>query len=261
MWNPPLIDEATERGARRSPRPPTCSPSWSPTACGRSASCDRARDRADPEASPGCASKQLRRAGAWRRGSRPTAPATRRSSGARSRPTSPAASCSPSSPPTRSSSASTSASSTRRSASPSRAPSPACARCGGGPGGGASGLAIYIAGQDALDQFFCRHPDEFLERPVEAAILDHANEQIQTAHLIAAAYEAPLGARPSRGADDEILGEGWRERADAPGRRGRLRAAPTAATCRAGRASRPARSRCARPRPTRSRSSTRPRAR
>src|SRR5919109_2139421 len=28
------------------------------------------------------------------------------------------------------------------------------------------GLAIYVAGEDALDQFFCRHPDEFLERPV-----------------------------------------------------------------------------------------------
>ena len=35
------------------------------------------------------------------------------------------------------------------------------------------GLAVYVAGEDALDQFFCRHPDEFLERPVEAAILDH----------------------------------------------------------------------------------------
>ncbi|MGB7686815.1 MAG: DEAD/DEAH box helicase, partial [Solirubrobacterales bacterium] len=29
------------------------------------------------------------------------------------------------------------------------------------------GLAVYVAGQDALDQFFCRHPEEFLERPVE----------------------------------------------------------------------------------------------
>ena len=25
------------------------------------------------------------------------------------------------------------------------------------------GLAVYIAGEDALDQFFCRHPDEFLD--------------------------------------------------------------------------------------------------
>ena len=73
------------------------------------------------------------------------------------------------------------------------------------------GLAVYVAGIDGLDQFFCRHPDEFLGRPVEAAILDPANERIQSAHLLAAAYEMPLGGPE----DDEILGEGWRERADA----------------------------------------------
>ena len=43
------------------------------------------------------------------------------------------------------------------------------------------GLAVYVAGDDALDQFFCRHPDEFLDRPVENAILDHENEQIHAA--------------------------------------------------------------------------------
>jgi DEAD/DEAH box helicase domain-containing protein len=71
------------------------------------------------------------------------------------------------------------------------------------------GLAVYVAGQDALDQFFCRHPEEFLERPVEAAILDHANEQIASRHLIAAAYELPL-----TDADEEVFGAGWRERAE-----------------------------------------------
>jgi DEAD/DEAH box helicase domain-containing protein len=71
------------------------------------------------------------------------------------------------------------------------------------------GLAVYVAGEDALDQFFCRHPDEFLERPVEAAILDHRSEQIQMQHLLAAAYESPLGPD-----DDEILGDGWQARAD-----------------------------------------------
>jgi DEAD/DEAH box helicase domain-containing protein len=72
------------------------------------------------------------------------------------------------------------------------------------------GLALYIAGEDALDQFFCRHPDEFLGRPVEAAILDHENERIQLAHLLAAAYESPLSD-----ADAGVFGERWRERADA----------------------------------------------
>src|SRR6202040_1095241 len=54
------------------------------------------------------------------------------------------------------------------------------------------GLAVYIAGQDALPQFFRRHPGEFLGRPVEGAILDHGNDQIAMRHLIAAAYELPL---------------------------------------------------------------------
>jgi DEAD/DEAH box helicase domain-containing protein len=87
------------------------------------------------------------------------------------------------------------------------------------------GLAVYIAGDDALDQFFCRHPEEFIDRPVEAAILDHANERIQTGHVLAAAYEAPLGGTETQpgGADDEILGEGWRERADDLVGAGRLR--------------------------------------
>ena len=84
------------------------------------------------------------------------------------------------------------------------------------------GLAMYVAGQDGLDQFFCRHPDEFLDRPVEAAILDHRNEQIQMQHLHAAAYEAPLGSLPG---DDEILGEGWREPAERLVAMGELRRA------------------------------------
>jgi DEAD/DEAH box helicase domain-containing protein len=81
------------------------------------------------------------------------------------------------------------------------------------------GLAVYVAGQDALDQFFARHPDEFLERPVEAAILDHASEQISALHLVAAAYEFPLNE-----ADDEVFGDGWRRRAERLVAAGELRA-------------------------------------
>jgi DEAD/DEAH box helicase domain-containing protein len=54
------------------------------------------------------------------------------------------------------------------------------------------GLAVYVAGDDALDQFFCRHPDEFLDRPVEAAIINHENEQIHDPHLLCAAHEGPI---------------------------------------------------------------------
>jgi DEAD/DEAH box helicase domain-containing protein len=66
------------------------------------------------------------------------------------------------------------------------------------------GLAVYVAGPDALDQFFCRHPDEFLERAVEAAILDHESEQIHLAHLLCAAHEGPLSS-----ADADVLGPRW----------------------------------------------------
>ncbi len=68
------------------------------------------------------------------------------------------------------------------------------------------GLAVYIAGEDALDQFFCRHPDEFLGRPVESAILDPASPEIYGEHLLCAAHEAPL-----TDADEPFLGPQWRE--------------------------------------------------
>ncbi|MDX6667354.1 MAG: box helicase protein [Solirubrobacteraceae bacterium] len=71
------------------------------------------------------------------------------------------------------------------------------------------GLALYVAGEDALDQFFCRHPEEFLDRPVEAAILDHESEQIHLAHLRCAAHEGPLSA-----SDADVLGPRWRGYAD-----------------------------------------------
>jgi DEAD/DEAH box helicase domain-containing protein len=82
------------------------------------------------------------------------------------------------------------------------------------------GLAVYVAGQDALDQFFCRHPDEFVGRPVEAAILDHESEQIAARHLVAAAYELPLSAE-----DDGVFGPAWRERAERLTTAGELRRA------------------------------------
>ena len=82
------------------------------------------------------------------------------------------------------------------------------------------GLAVYVAGADALDQFFCRHPDEFVTRPVEAAILDHESEQIASRHMVAAAYELPLSSE-----DDEVFGEGWRERAERLTSAGELRRA------------------------------------
>jgi DEAD/DEAH box helicase domain-containing protein len=82
----------------------------------------------------------------------------------------------------------------------------------------ATGLALYVAGDDALDQFFCRHPDEFLDRPVEQAILDHESEEIHMQHLLAAAYELPLSVD-----DADTLGPRWQAYAERLVAHGRLR--------------------------------------
>jgi DEAD/DEAH box helicase domain-containing protein len=63
------------------------------------------------------------------------------------------------------------------------------------------GIAVLIATEDALDQYFMREPDKLLGRRVEAAILDHANPRVLEGHVRAAAFEAPLDTR-----DAEILG-------------------------------------------------------
>jgi len=70
------------------------------------------------------------------------------------------------------------------------------------------GLAILVASEDALDQYFMREPASLLGRRVEAAILDHANPRVLDGHVRAAAFEAPLDER-----DRAVLGEEALERA------------------------------------------------
>ena len=83
------------------------------------------------------------------------------------------------------------------------------------------GLAVYVAGEDALDQFFCRHPDELLERPVEAAILDHESPLIFAAHLLCAAHEGPLDS-----GDVQFFGPRMQAHAELLVSAGRLRMRP-----------------------------------
>ena len=83
-----------------------------------------------------------------------------------------------------------------------------------------NGLAVYIAGQDGLDQYFCRHPEEFLGRPVEAAILDHRSPEIAAQHMLAAAFEMPLGPD-----DERWFGDGFPDATGAMLNRGELRRA------------------------------------
>jgi DEAD/DEAH box helicase domain-containing protein len=98
-----------------------------------------------------------------------------------------------------------------------------CAICVGFPGTVASlrqrwgragrrgrGLAVLVAGEDALDQFFMREPEALLSRTVEAVRLDHANPRILDPHVLAAAFEGPIDE-----ADADILGHEALARAEA----------------------------------------------
>ncbi len=66
---------------------------------------------------------------------------------------------------------------------------------------GRPALAVFIAGDDPLDTYLVRHPDELFGHPVEPAVLDPGNPCVLEPHLAAAAAEAPL-----TGADLELFG-------------------------------------------------------
>ncbi|HET9462036.1 MAG TPA: DEAD/DEAH box helicase [Gaiellaceae bacterium] len=67
------------------------------------------------------------------------------------------------------------------------------------------GLAILVASDDALDQFFAREPEALLSRRVEAAIIDHSNPRILDPHVLAAAFEAPLDEEDATTLGSEAL--------------------------------------------------------
>ena len=53
-------------------------------------------------------------------------------------------------------------------------------------------LAVLVAGEDQLDQWFMAHPTELFERPPEPAVVNVTNPNILDPHLGCAAYEWPL---------------------------------------------------------------------
>ncbi|MBD0337948.1 MAG: DEAD/DEAH box helicase [Thermoleophilia bacterium] len=67
------------------------------------------------------------------------------------------------------------------------------------------GLALLIASEDALDQYFMREPEALLSRTVEAARSDHANPRVLDGHVLSAAYEAPLDDADRATLGDEAL--------------------------------------------------------
>ena len=63
-------------------------------------------------------------------------------------------------------------------------------------------LAVLVAGDDALDQWFMAHPTEVFTRSPEPAVVNPANPFVLDPHLACAAYELPLTA-----ADDAWWGD------------------------------------------------------
>jgi DEAD/DEAH box helicase domain-containing protein len=71
----------------------------------------------------------------------------------------------------------------------------------------AESLAVLVAGEDALDQWFMRHPEDLFARPSEAAVVNPQNPEVLSAHMGCAAYELPLepGDRAYLGEEIEEL--------------------------------------------------------
>jgi len=65
-------------------------------------------------------------------------------------------------------------------------------------------LAVLVAGDDPLDQYYINHPEYFFGRNFEEAIIDLDNQKIMGKHLRCAAYELPLST-----ADRHYFGESF----------------------------------------------------
>lgn len=64
--------------------------------------------------------------------------------------------------------------------------------------GGQESVAVLVAGDDQLDQWFVNHPKDLFERPPEPAVINVSNPHILDPHLNCAAYEKPLSAIDER---------------------------------------------------------------
>ncbi len=63
---------------------------------------------------------------------------------------------------------------------------------------GQDSIAVLVAGDDQLDQWFAHHPKELFSRPPEPAVINVTNPNISDPHLGCAAYEHPLMPADSR---------------------------------------------------------------
>jgi DEAD/DEAH box helicase domain-containing protein len=65
-------------------------------------------------------------------------------------------------------------------------------------------LAVLVAGDDALDQWFMAHPSELFTRRPEPVIVNPSNPFVLDPHLACASYELPLTPADERLWDDDL---------------------------------------------------------
>lgn len=75
---------------------------------------------------------------------------------------------------------------------------------------GAASAAVLVAGDDQLDQWLVRHPDELLTRSPEPAVVNPANPYVLDPHLRCAAHELPLTHADARWWPGGMLDDGVR---------------------------------------------------
>ncbi len=63
---------------------------------------------------------------------------------------------------------------------------------------GQPALAVIVAGDDPLDQYFVRRPETLFSSPVERAVVSLANPEVLTGQVLCAAAELPVGRGDGR---------------------------------------------------------------
>ncbi|MEM8705012.1 MAG: DEAD/DEAH box helicase [Actinomycetota bacterium] len=75
----------------------------------------------------------------------------------------------------------------------------------------APSVSVLVGGDDQLDRYLMRHPNEVFERQPEPSVVNTANPHILGPHLACAAYELPLSYDDLRWWTDDELHDGIRD--------------------------------------------------
>ncbi|KAK4804833.1 hypothetical protein SAY86_004650 [Trapa natans] len=66
-------------------------------------------------------------------------------------------------------------------------------------------LAVYVAFDSPLDQYFVKYPEKLFRSPIECSNIDSQNQQVLEQHLVCAAHEYPLSLHH----DEKFFGNGF----------------------------------------------------